>query len=86
MARVAELGCCLCGMPAEVHHIIEPGRAMSRKSSDYETIPLCVYHHRGAQGIHHMGVYRWEYNYGTQRFRLGFVMFELYGDNPPTVA
>lgn len=79
MGRVAALGCCLCGAPAEVHHLIEPGRAMSRKASDYETIPLCLFHHRGEQGIHVLGTRMWEHIYGSQRGNLTSTMFKIYG-------
>ena len=52
MARVAGLPCVICGSrPVEVHHCIS-GRYGSRKVSDFDTIPLCYDHHRGALGIH----------------------------------
>jgi hypothetical protein len=39
---------------------------MGKKASDENTIPLCVDHHRGEQGIHHIGQKTWESTYGTQ--------------------
>lgn len=52
MAKVAELPCCICGArPVEVHHCIS-GRFSQAKESDLDTIPLCVNHHRGPDGIH----------------------------------
>ena len=52
MARVAGLLCVVCGSgPVEVHHCIS-GRYGSRKASDFDTIPLCFWHHRGPTGIH----------------------------------
>lgn len=52
MRAVAGLGCVLCGsMVVEVHHCIS-GRYGSRKVSDFDTIPLCLNHHRGPDGIH----------------------------------
>jgi hypothetical protein len=52
MRAVAGLGCAVCGSrPVEVHHCIS-GRYGSRKVSDFDTLPLCVNHHRGADGIH----------------------------------
>ena len=52
MARVAALPCVICGYwPVEVHHCIS-GRYGQRKASDFHTIPLCLNHHRGMEGIH----------------------------------
>lgn len=52
MAAVAGLPCVICGAwPVEVHHTIS-GRYGHRKSSDFETLPLCFNHHRGPEGIH----------------------------------
>ena len=51
MARVADLGCLVCASPAELHHIRE-GQGMSQRSSNYLTIPLCPFHHRGELSIH----------------------------------
>lgn len=59
MGYVAEIGCVLCrhlgygDTPAQVHHIIE-GRGLGQRSPHYLTIPLCVDHHTGASGIHHL--------------------------------
>jgi hypothetical protein len=43
---------------------------MSQKAKDEETIPLCVEHHRGSQGIHHLGMKVWESVYGEQAYHL----------------
>ncbi|MDB6454747.1 DUF968 domain-containing protein [Falsirhodobacter sp. 20TX0035] len=53
MAAVAACPCVICGArPVEVHHCIS-ARYGSRKRSDFETIPLCVAHHRiGPEAIH----------------------------------
>jgi hypothetical protein len=63
--KIAELGCSLCrhqgneGTPAELHHIRRTGRR-----SDAPVIPLCPYHHRGANtSIHGMGRRRFEAEY-----------------------
>lgn len=82
MGRVAALGCIVCrrlGLgptPAEVHHLRDSlvGR---RRSSDYETMPLCTLHHRGADGIHHLGVKAWERRYWPQRELLVQTLKEL---------
>lgn len=46
MAKVAQMKCvcCLRPGPSQVHHVIH-GRFSQRKSSDFETIPLCVQCH-----------------------------------------
>ena len=41
MNRVAELGCLLCGRPAELHHL---RAGMGQRGKD--VIPLCPHHHR----------------------------------------
>ncbi|WP_314188808.1 Ref family recombination enhancement nuclease [Paracoccus yeei] len=54
MARLAQLPCVICKAPApsEVHHVIH-GRFSQRRSSDFETIPLCPSCHRvGPRAIH----------------------------------
>jgi len=61
MGRVADLGCCLCrhlgygNTPSEVHHI-RADQGVSQRSSDMLTVPLCPEHHRGASGLHGLGV------------------------------
>lgn len=71
--RVAAIGCCICGQPAQLHHatggsMIERGvmRGMSQKVSDWLVIPLCERHHTGRDGIHAIGVDAWEGRYGSQ--------------------
>lgn len=64
MARVASFPCVCCGYwPVEVHHCIS-GRFSQAKASDFETIPLCFAHHRGAEGIH-TNKRQWEATYGA---------------------
>lgn len=65
--RVAELGCIICGMPAEIHHK-RKGVGMGRRSSNYEAIPLCHVHHRtGGYGVAiHAGVKGFEANHGSE--------------------
>jgi len=65
--RLARFGCILCykqgneGTPAELHHIRRAG-----KRGDAPVIPLCPYHHRGANtSIHGMGRKRFEREYAT---------------------
>lgn len=73
MGRVADLGCLPClnngmpGTPAECHHIRHQIGA-GRRSSHFQTIPLCPEHHRlGAYGVAiHAGKRAWEKIYGTE--------------------
>jgi hypothetical protein len=49
MLAVKELGCLICGAPAEAHHLPHP-------RNDLRTIPLCPFHHRteyGSQAYHY---------------------------------
>jgi uncharacterized NAD-dependent epimerase/dehydratase family protein len=57
---VAELPCAVCGLECvQVHHI-RTGVGMGRRSSHFDTIPLCHRHHIGSDGIHHLGRRAWE--------------------------
>ena len=51
MGRVAEIGCIVCGSPAQVHHIRE-GQGMAQRASNYLVIPLCPEHHTGSFSVH----------------------------------
>ena len=68
LSRVADLGCIICKMDAEIHHI-RTGQGMGKKASNYEVIPLCPNHHRnGGHGIaFHAGKKAFEAKYGTQQ-------------------
>jgi hypothetical protein len=59
-SKLAGMGCAMCHHihgphepgPVELHHLREGGWG----KGDYKTlIPLCYNHHRGAEGIHHLG-------------------------------
>ena len=64
---LSELGCAICGMPPQIHHLIgTKWRGMGQKSDDRNTIPLCLHHHTGAEGVHTIGKKTWEAKYGTQ--------------------
>ncbi len=52
MSKVASLGCWVCQRPANVHHIRPIGLGIGRRSSHYDTIPLCYDHHQGQFSIH----------------------------------
>ena len=69
--KLSEYGCVICRRPAEVHHLIGfKYRGIGQKATDENTIPLCVEHHRGSQGIHHLGLKTWEIAYGEQDYHL----------------
>lgn len=58
MSNVADLGCLICGSPAELHHVRE-GQGMAQRASNYLVVPLCPVHHRDQQlGIHSANFYR----------------------------
>lgn len=67
IARVVALGCVVCKREAEYHHILK-GKAMGKKASHFEGIPLCPDHHRnGGHGVAiHSGVKTWEAKFGTE--------------------
>lgn len=71
---LSEYGCVICMRPAEIHHLIGyKYSSLSKKADDSNTIPLCVEHHRGNQGIHHLGMRAWEKVFGTQEHLLELV-------------
>jgi hypothetical protein len=66
MMWVAQIGCIVCGQPANVHHI-RAGQGMGQRASHFDTIPLCHHHHQGAEGIHTLGTRTWQEKYGSER-------------------
>jgi len=79
MGRVAELGCVICGGIPEIHHNTK-NRGYGAKSSNYDIMPLCVRHHRGEEGIHHIGVKTWEAKFGDQDDLVKQVKLRVYAD------
>lgn len=73
--KVAELGCAMCfhlygphdPAPVELHHLRSGGWG---KGSYKTLIPLCVNHHRGREGIHHIGTKLWEREFGVTQQQL----------------
>ncbi|MDD4971887.1 MAG: Ref family recombination enhancement nuclease [Paludibacter sp.] len=67
LSKVAELGCIICRMPAEIHHI-RNGVGMAQRSSHFNAIPLCPLHHRiGGNGVAiHAGQKTFESKFGTE--------------------
>ncbi len=65
---VRTLPCAVTGRPAEcAHHLIGHGRQGS-KVTDYFAFPLITELHdaQHRNGIHQVGVEKWEYSYGSQ--------------------
>ena len=66
MEKVASLGCIICQRPANVHHIRPKNTGIGRRSSHFETIPLCYDHHQGQFSIHNCKE-QFEATYGTEQ-------------------
>lgn len=65
--RVAELGCIICRMPAEIHHL-RTGVGLGMRNDYKNAIPLCHTHHRtGGHGVaYHAGRLAFEENFGSE--------------------
>lgn len=80
--KLAELGCMACLRihgphepgPVELHHL----RGGGWGKGNYKTlIPLCPEHHRGATGVHGLGVKGFDKHYLASH---GFTQMHLLGD------
>ena len=82
MDAVASLGCLLCTMPAEIHHI-RAGQGMGQRASNYEVLPLCPRHHRAEyrEGFHR-APRTWQEAHGTERDLLAKVQRLLAARGP----
>lgn len=85
MSRVAENGCVLCKRlgygisPAEVHHA-RTGVGAGQRNSDWIVAGLCTEHHRGASGVHGLGVRAFERTYGVTELELvAETLEQIYG-------
>lgn len=64
LGEAARLSCAICrrrglvSWPVELHHP-RTGTGAAMRASDYDVIPLCVRHHRLADGIHGKGTKAW---------------------------
>lgn len=83
LSKVADLGCIICrkngyyGTPAEIHHIKKG--VMSKRSTHYETIPLCPYHHRTSNEAYHHDPKGFTEKWGTQEQLLKETNIMIYG-------
>jgi hypothetical protein len=74
-AKLAVIGCAMCHRihgphepgPVELHHLRGGGWG---KGDDATLIPLCFNHHRGSEGIHHVGTKLWERDLGVTQVEL----------------
>ena len=66
MSKVKQLPCAVCGAdgPSDAHHVIHD-RFGSRKSSDFDVIPLCKRHHQDGPAAIHNGKETWRQKYGS---------------------
>ena len=71
LQMVAELGCIICKMPCEIHHLRQ-GMGMGQRNSHFNVIGLCHKHHRtGGYGVAiHAGQKEFEKNFGIENFLL----------------
>lgn len=73
--KVASLGCAMCfhihgyhdPSEVELHHLRSGGWG---KGSYKTLIPLCYNHHRGPEGIHHLGTKLWCREFGITQQEL----------------
>lgn len=62
-AWIASLPCVVCGTRKDVEVAHVGARGMSQKCSDFETLPLCVAHHREGPEAHHvLGKKFWDHH------------------------
>lgn len=65
LAKVKSMPCVICRKPgpSDAHHVFH-GRYGSRKVSDFETIPLCKFHHQDGPDAIHNDKAGWLERYG----------------------
>ena len=83
LAKVASLGCVICGLrQTEVHHL-RSGMGMGQRSSHFRTIPLCSKCHRtGGFGVaYHAGPREFQRNFGTEEELLKKVLDKIAGQD-----
>jgi len=91
LSAVADLGCILClhlgygATPAEIHHL-RHGMGMGQRNSNYNVVPLCPEHHRGATGFHGLGRRAFERMYGLTELELLVMASGLLERKNPSTA
>ena len=76
LSKVASLGCLVCQMPPQLHHIRPIGLGIGNRSSHYHVIPLCRSHHTGKFSIHNCKQ-QFEAMYGTENEMLQRTLNEI---------
>jgi len=76
MSKVSNLGCLVCQMPPQLHHIRPTGLGIGNRSSHYHVIPLCREHHMGQFSIHN-SKQEFESMYGTEHEMLQKTLREI---------
>lgn len=81
--RVAELGCCVCGLPAQIAHAhngsirdrMQEPKAKGKKLPrlDWLVLPICDSHHRSLDA----DVHRWERVHGEQAAHIDRLILKL---------
>tara|TARA_R110002020_G_scaffold19996_2_gene68529 strand:- start:3126 stop:3500 length:375 start_codon:yes stop_codon:yes gene_type:complete len=88
LQAVADLGCIACAKigiydsPAEIHHI-KSRSGIGRRSTHFETIPLCPNHHRNGAFAYHNSPKNFTESFGTQEELLEEVLEWLGNDGCP---
>ena len=79
--RVVELGCIICKMPPQIHHI-RNGMGIGQRNLFDKVLPLCHIHHtNGGYGIaFHAGKIEWQKKFGTEQKLLEKVQLLLKED------
>ena len=76
MNAVFQIGCLICQMPPQLHHIRPIGLGIGMRSSHYHVIPLCMSHHTGQFSIHNCKE-QFEARYGTEHEMLQKTIKEI---------
>jgi len=77
LSKVASLGCLVCQMPCQLHHIRPVGLVgVGLRSSNYHVVPLCREHHTGKFSIHNSKK-EFEAMYGTEKQMLHRTLKEV---------
>lgn len=64
-ARLVARGCVICAQKANIHHC---GTGAGGRKDHDNVLPLCVFHHTGALGIHTIGRKKWQEKFGTEQY------------------
>ena len=77
LSKVASLGCLVCQMPCQLHHIRPMGLVgVGLRSSHFHVVPLCREHHTGQFSIHNCKQ-EFEAMYGTEHQMLQRTLKEI---------